>query len=63
MIGLLFCAEPVLTELELNMYCDGKSDYSYYLVLNKTDSLTVLFYDLLYPLPIDPVSASLKVSV
>lgn len=32
------------------------------MTLNKTDSLTVMFYDLMQPLPIDPVSASLKVS-
>ena len=31
------------------------------MTLNKTDSLTVIFYDLMQPLPIDPVSASLKV--
>jgi hypothetical protein len=31
------------------------------MTLNKTDSLTVVFYDLMQPLPIDPVSASLKV--
>jgi hypothetical protein len=33
------------------------------MTLNKTDSLTVIFYDLMQPLPIDPVSASLKVNL
>lgn len=31
------------------------------MTLNRTDSLTVIFYDLLQPLPIDETASSLKV--
>lgn len=59
-IGLLYCADPAET-FELNLFCDGSKDFAYYLVLNKTDSLSVIFHDLLEPMPIDEVAISLKV--
>lgn len=63
-IGLLFCngrAEEEQDVYNLSLFCNGSSDYTYYMTLNRTDSLTVIFYDLLQPLPIDPVASSLKV--
>ena len=59
-IGLLFCAGPS-EQLNLSLFCDGSKDFTYYIMLNKTDSLTVIFHDLLEPLPIDEVATSLKV--
>jgi hypothetical protein len=63
-VGLLFCngrAEEEQGLYNLSLFCNGSSDYTYYMTLNRTDSLTVIFYDLLQPLPIDPVASSLKV--
>jgi hypothetical protein len=63
-IGLLFCngkADEEQGLYNLSLFCNGSSDYTYYMTLNRTDSLTVIFYDLLQPLPIDPVASSLKV--
>ena len=60
-IGLLFC-DGMNSDIWMNtFYCNGTSDYTYYFVLNKTDSLSVIFHDILEPLPIDDVAASLKV--
>ena len=45
-------------------YCNdnnGTTDFIYFLVLNKTDSLSVVFHDYLEPLPMDTVAANLKV--
>jgi hypothetical protein len=56
-IGLLFCADEDI----FDFFCNGTNNYTYYLTLNRTDSLTVIFYDLLEPLPIDPVASTLKV--
>lgn len=59
-IGLLYCA-GASQSFQLNIFCDGTKDYAYYLVLNKTDSLSVIFHDLLEPMPVDEVAVSLKV--
>lgn len=61
-IGLLYCTGPS-KDLQLSIFCDGSKDYAYYLVLNKTDSLSVIFHDLLEPMPIDEVAVSLKLMV
>ena len=46
-IGLLFC-DGENRDIWMNIfYCNGSSDFSYYLVLNKTDSLSVIFHDVL----------------
>ena len=64
-IGLLFCNDKADEEAgtyNLTLFCNGSSEFTYYLTLNRTDSLTVIFYDLLQPLPIDLVASTLKVS-
>lgn len=45
-IGLIYCAGRS-KDFQLSIFCDGSKDYAYYLVLNKTDSLSVIFHDLL----------------
>jgi len=62
-IGLLFCDGGSDDILLNGFYCNGSSFFTYYLVLNKTDSLTVLFHDYLEPLPIDTTAAALKVTL
>lgn len=42
------------------VYCNGAGNFTYYLVINKTDSLSVVFHDFLEPIPKDFVAASLK---
>lgn len=37
----------------LSLFCNGSTEFTYYMTLNRTDSLTVIFYDLMVPLPID----------
>lgn len=51
-IAVIFCGSGVPVNL-LTYFCDGSKDYGYYLVINKTDSLAVIFHDMLEPLPID----------
>jgi hypothetical protein len=58
---MYFCGERS-DDIFLNMlYCNGTKDFTYFLVLNKSDSLSVIFHDYLEPLPIDTVAANLKV--
>lgn len=60
-ISLFFC-EGGSDDLFINMvYCNGEGDFTYYLVINKTDSLSVVFHDFLEPIPKDFVAANLKV--
>ena len=58
---LAFGETNVSDEDIFDFFCNGTNNYTYYLTLNRTDSLTVIFYDLLEPLPIDPVASTLKV--
>jgi hypothetical protein len=61
-IGLIYCGAAASPEqLLLHYFCDGDKDYTYYLVLNKTEGMSVMFYDLLEPMPVDDVAVSLKV--
>lgn len=61
-IALFFC-NGASQDIFLQMfYCNGTKDYTYFLVLNKSDSLSVIFHDYLEPLPIDTVAANLKVN-
>lgn len=61
-IGLLFC-DGESKDFWLGMfYCNGSDDYAYFMVMNKSESLSVVFHDVLEPLPIDQVSSSLKVN-
>ena len=46
-IGVIFCGNGVPQVAQLSNFCDGTKDYSYYLVMNKTDSLAVIFHDML----------------
>ena len=58
-IGIMFCVE---TDISTLGFCDDvKNSYSYFLILNKTDSFGVIFADPTIPLPKDPVALSLKV--
>lgn len=46
-IGVFFC-DGGHPDLWINLfYCNGSYDYAYYLVLNKSDSLSVIFHDIL----------------
>ena len=60
-IALYFCGERAEDPLLSMFYCNGSRDFTYFLVLNKTDSLSVVFHDYLEPLPVDAVAANLKV--
>ena len=60
-VALFFC-DGNSDDMWLHMfYCNGTGDYNYFLLLNKTDSLSVIFHDLLEPFPIDTNAANLKV--
>lgn len=57
----MFC---VNTNISIYGFCDDiQNSYSYFLILNKTDSFSVIFADPSIPLPKDPVALSLKVGL
>lgn len=43
----MFCVNRPAGDEIIPFFCDGDKDFAYYLVLNKTDSLSVIFHDLL----------------
>jgi hypothetical protein len=61
-IAVFFCSEGSKDFFLEQFYCNGTKDFTYFLVLNKTDSLSVVFHDYLEPLPIDIVASNLKVN-
>lgn len=57
----MFC---VKTDISIMGFCDDPDNsYSYFLILNKTDSFSVIFADPSIPLPKDPVALSLKLLI
>jgi hypothetical protein len=57
----MFCVQ---TDISVLGFCDDTKDaYSYFLILNKTDSFSVIFADPSIPLPKDPVALSLKLLI
>jgi hypothetical protein len=61
-IGIIFCSGENLDDVILStLYCNGTTNYTYFIALNKSDSLSVIFHDYLEPLPIDNIGVSLKV--
>lgn len=63
-IGVMFCVQ-VPIEITLLDVCNttDEDSYSYFLILNKTDSFSVIFADPSIPLPKDPVALSLKLLI
>ena len=66
MIGLMICgdnSENFGTDTITN-YCGTQNkDYTYYLVLNKINSMGVIFHALNEPFPIDKTASALKVYI
>lgn len=57
----MFCVQ---TDISIMGFCDDPlNSYSYFLILNKTDSFSVIFADPSIPLPKDPVALSLKLLI
>lgn len=57
----MFCVQ---TDISIMGFCDDPDNsYSYFLILNKTDSFSVIFADPSIPLPKDPVALSLKLLI
>lgn len=57
----MFCAQ---SDFSLQDICNTDPDYySYFLILNKTDSFSVVFTDPSIPLPKDPLALSLKLLI
>jgi hypothetical protein len=60
--ALLLCGNTNFPPGEnITNFCSSGSNYTYYLVLNKINSLAVIFHALLEPFPLDPVASALKV--